>query len=64
MNCHACRAEMCTERLLSQARCAECRQIRFEQLCDATLKIALITLSSVLLWVLLVVRNRKRFVPA
>ena len=26
MNCHACRAEMCTEGLLSKLRCAECRQ--------------------------------------
>jgi hypothetical protein len=50
MNCHACRAEMCTEGLLSKLRCAECRQIRLDQFCDATLKVALIILSSVLVW--------------
>jgi prophage antirepressor-like protein len=52
MNCHACRAEMCTEGLLSKLRCAECRQIKFEQICDATLKVALITLSGVFVWFL------------
>jgi hypothetical protein len=52
MNCHACRAKMCTEGLLSKLRCAECRQIRLDQFCDATLKVALFTLSGVFAWFL------------
>jgi hypothetical protein len=52
MNCRACRAEMCTEGLLSKLRCAECRQIRFEQFRDATLKAGVITLSGVFVWFL------------
>lgn len=38
MNCDQCRAEMSTDGLLSKLRCAECRQIRFDQFCDVALK--------------------------
>jgi hypothetical protein len=43
---------MCTDELLSKFRCADCRHIKFSQICDATLKVALITLSGVFVWFL------------
>ena len=42
VSCHECRAEMCTDGLLSQLRCAECRQIKFEAFCDLAIKAGLI----------------------
>ena len=42
MNCRACRAAMCTDGLLSELRCAECRQIEFERFCSVALKAGLI----------------------
>ena len=42
MTCRECRAEMCTDGLLSQLRCAECRQIKFETFCNVALKAGLI----------------------
>ena len=42
MNCRACRAAMCTDGPLSQLRCAECRQIKFERFCSVALKAGLV----------------------
>ena len=42
MTCRECRAHMCTDELLSQLRCAECRQIKFEAFCDVAIKAGLI----------------------
>jgi hypothetical protein len=33
---------MCTEELLCKLRCADCRQIGFEQFCDHALKVGLV----------------------
>jgi hypothetical protein len=42
VNCRQCRAGMCTDGLLSELRCAECRQIEFERFCSVALKAGLI----------------------
>lgn len=42
MNCRACRAAMCTDGLLSELRCAECRQIEFEHFCSVAFKAGLL----------------------
>ncbi len=42
MNCRECRAEMCTDGLLSKLRCAECRQIEFERFSNIVFKAGLI----------------------
>jgi len=41
-NCRECRAEMCTDGLLSKLRCAECRQIEFERFSNVVFKAGLI----------------------
>ena len=41
-NCRDCRAEMCTDGLLSKLRCAECRQIEFERFSNVVFKAGLI----------------------
>jgi hypothetical protein len=42
VNCRECRAEMCTDGLLSKLRCADCRQIKLEHVCHVLLKAGLI----------------------
>jgi hypothetical protein len=41
-----------TDDLLSKLRCTECRLIRFDHFFDASIKAALVTLSGVFVWVL------------
>ncbi len=59
MNCRECRAEMCTDELLSKLRCAECRQINLEHVCNVLLKAGLI-LSVGCLVVSLIARHADR----
>ena len=42
MTCRDCRAQMGTDGLLSQLRCAGCRQIKVEAFCDVAIKAGLI----------------------
>jgi hypothetical protein len=53
VTCDECRAQMCTDDLLSNLRCAECRQLKFEQFFDAGIKAAIFTVGSVCAWLLL-----------
>ena len=59
VTCDECRAQMCTDDLLSNLRCAECRQIKFEQFFDVGIKAVIFTLGSVCAWLLL--RRLKQF---
>jgi 3'-phosphoadenosine 5'-phosphosulfate (PAPS) 3'-phosphatase len=43
---------MCTDRLLSKLRCAECRQIKVAQFSDVAAKASLIALGSFFIWYL------------
>jgi hypothetical protein len=53
VNCDLCRAAMCTDGLLSKLRCAECQEIKFEQLWNAVVKGALFATAGYLLFSLL-----------
>ena len=50
MNCELCRARMCTDGLLNNLRCAECRQIKSDQFRDVAAKASLIVLGGFLAW--------------
>jgi len=44
---------MCTDDLLSNLRCAECRQIKFEHFFDITIKATLFALGAVFAWMMI-----------
>src|ERR1700726_4478599 len=52
VNCDRCRAQMCTEGLLSNLRCAECRQIEFDRFFEVLLRTSLIAIASLFAWLL------------
>jgi hypothetical protein len=52
MSCYECRRRMCTENLLSELRCAECRQIRFERVCGIAVKAIVLAISGVFGWLI------------
>jgi hypothetical protein len=52
VNCDRCRALMCTDALLSNLRCAECRQIEFDRFFEVLLRTSLIALGSLFAWLL------------
>jgi hypothetical protein len=52
ITCDKCREQMCTDNLLSNLRCAECRQIKFEQSYEFALKASLFALGGMLGWLL------------
>ena len=52
VNCDRCRAQMCTDGLLSNLRCAECRQIEFDRFFEVLLRTSLIALGSLFAWLL------------
>jgi hypothetical protein len=53
VNCEICRSQMSTDGLLAKLRCAECRQLTFDRVCDAALKVGLtVCVGSVLLCLL------------
>jgi hypothetical protein len=43
---------MCTDDLLSNLRCAECRQIEFDRIFEVLLPTSLVALGSLLAWLL------------
>ena len=53
VNCESCRAQMATDALLNKLRCADCRQIKFDQLFDAGVKAAFFTLGGIFAWLVL-----------
>jgi hypothetical protein len=52
VNCDSCRAQMCTDELLSNLRCAECRQIEFDRLFEVVLRTSLIAIGNLFAWLL------------
>jgi hypothetical protein len=50
LNCRSCRDQMCTDGLLSELRCAHCRQIRFECFCAVAVRTSLIAIGAVIGW--------------
>jgi hypothetical protein len=52
VNCDRCRAQMCTDDLLNNLRCAECRQIEFDRLFEVLFRTSLIALGSLFAWLL------------
>jgi hypothetical protein len=52
MTCEECRRRMCTDDLLSNLRCAECRQINFEPFYRLIAKAALVAVSGIFGWLL------------
>lgn len=52
MTCRECRRQMCTDELLSNLRCAECRQIKFERFYHLATKAAMFALSGIFGWML------------
>jgi len=52
VNCDRCRAQMCTDELLSNLRCAECRQIEFDRFFEVVLRTSLIAIGSLFAWLL------------
>lgn len=52
VTCDECRSQMCTDDLLSNLRCAECRQFKFEEFFDFGVKVALFTVSGACAWLL------------
>jgi hypothetical protein len=52
VNCDCCRARMCTDELLSNLRCAECRQIELDRLFELLLRTTLFALGSLFTWLL------------
>jgi len=40
VNCEICRSKMSTDGLLTKLRCAECRQLGCDRMCDVILKIS------------------------
>ena len=48
--CDECRAQMPTGSLLNKLRCADCRQVQFEQSFDLVLKVSLIAVGAALGW--------------
>jgi hypothetical protein len=59
VTCDECRAQMCTDDLLNNLRCAECRQIKFDQFIYVGIKVAIFTVGSMCAWFLL--RRLKQF---
>jgi hypothetical protein len=53
VTCADCRAEMCTTELLSKLRCAECHQIRGNELYDFAYEAFLVGLGGVTAWLLM-----------
>jgi hypothetical protein len=53
VNCEICRSEMSTDGLLGKLRCAECRQLTFDRVCDAALKVGLTVCMGSMLFCLL-----------
>ncbi len=52
MTCEQCRRQMTTDGLLSQLRCAECRQIQCESFCGLATKAALMVVSGIFGWLM------------
>jgi hypothetical protein len=52
MTCKQCRQQMCTDDLLNNLRCAECRQIQFERFYRVAARAALVALSGIFGWLL------------
>ena len=52
MTCETCREQMCTDSLLTKLRCAECRQIKFEQISKAVFHASLVVLGGIFGWLL------------
>ena len=53
VTCDECRVQMWADDLLNNLRCAECRQIKFEQFYDVGLRVALLAFGGVCVWLLL-----------
>lgn len=52
LTCRSCREHMCTDGLLSDLRCADCRQIRFERFCAVAVRAGLVALGGMIGWFL------------
>jgi hypothetical protein len=52
MTCDECRVRMCTNTLLTNLRCAHCRQIRLERIYDFAAQAFLMALGGMCGWLL------------
>lgn len=52
VNCSRCRAQMCTDDLLSKLRCAECRQVEFDRIFELCVRTSLLALGVTFVWLL------------
>ena len=52
MTCSECRERMCTDGVLNRVRCANCRQVKFEQFYDLTFALVFLDSAQFISWLI------------
>jgi hypothetical protein len=52
MTCSECRERMCTDGVLNRVRCANCRQVKFEQFYDLTFALVFLASAQFISWLI------------